>query len=73
MELIGGDKVALKHLLKPNTKTAETFMRKMIKEGDTVNDGQMDLYTIKNFPDLTFLSVSLKTLKQYENAKIDRS
>jgi len=73
LEVIGGNKVAVKQVLKPYTNSVEIFIKKLIKKGDSNFDGQMDLYEIIDFGDFKFLSESLHTFKQLDYPKFNRS
>ena len=73
LEVVGGNKVSAKQLLKPYTKSMEQFLRSLIKRADVNEDNLLDLYEIIDFADFQFLSDSLKTFNQLEYPKFNRS
>lgn len=73
LEVVGGNKVSAKQLLKPYTKSMEQFIRSLIKRADVNEDDLLDLYEIIDFADFQFLSDSLKTFNQLGYPKFNRS
>ena len=71
--MVGGNKVAMKTILKPYTTLIEEFLKNLIKKADLNGDDKIDLYDIIDFKDFQFLIDSLKTFKQLGYPKLSRS
>eukprot|EP00092_Neocalanus_flemingeri_P042793 GFUD01046935.1.p1 GENE.GFUD01046935.1~~GFUD01046935.1.p1 ORF type:complete len:336 (-),score=80.89 GFUD01046935.1:102-1109(-) len=73
IEVVGGNKVAMKTILKPYTSVIEEFLKNLIKKADLNNDDKIDLYEIIDFKDFKFLTDSLESFKRLGYPKLNRS